>query len=108
MGDPLDRASDPRHFRRTRDQPAQNLSIGGRAVGQSRIFLLQRMDVEGAAHDQPQLVDVDGLLVKVISPAGDRLQRAVARAMARSDDDLGIRLDPQHVGQRHDVDDHDD
>ena len=46
----------------------------------------------GAPHDQAERVDVERLLVEVVSPAFDRLERALARAVTAPHHHLGIGL----------------
>ena len=50
--------------------------------------------------DQAELVDVDRLAVEIIGAERDRLERAFARAVARGDDDLGVGLEREDLGQR--------
>jgi|GEM_PF-3713803 len=99
-GDPLDRAGDPHHLRRAGNHPAEHPAPLRRGFGKARIFLLQRVDVEGAAHDQAQFVNVDRLLVEIIGTAGNGIERAFPRAMTRCHDHLGIGLDAQYLLQR--------
>ena len=53
------------------------------------------VQLEGAADDQAELIDVDRLLVEIIGARRDRPQRAFARAVARGDDHLGVGLQRQ-------------
>ena len=90
----------------TRSIVRATLSISGAAViivpstvRSSPILLLEPavlgldlVQLEGAADDQAELVDIDRLLVEIIGARRDRAQRAFARAMARGDDDLGVGL----------------
>src|SRR3546814_2299008 len=76
-------------------QPPQHPPPFRRGFGEAGIFPLQRMDMEGAADDQPQFVDVDRLLIEIIGAAGNGVERAFPGPMAGCDDDLRIRLDAQ-------------
>ena len=67
---------------------------------EAAVLVLDRVEVEGARDDQPELVDVDRLAVEIIGAERDRLERAFARAVARGDDDLGVGLDGEDFGQR--------
>ena len=59
---------------------------------QPPVLRLDFLNVEGAADDQAEFVDVDRLAVKIIGAERNRLERAFAGAMARGDDDLGVGL----------------
>ena len=67
---------------------------------EAAVLGLDLVEVEGARDDQPELVDVDRLAVEIIGAERDRLQRAFARAVARGDDDLGVGLEREDLGQR--------
>ena len=54
-----------------------------------------RVELEGAADDQAELVDVDRLLVEIIGARRDRPERAFAGAVAGGDDHLGLGLQRQ-------------
>ncbi len=90
-GDALDHPRDLEHLGRAGDDAAED--VGARVRGaQAAVFRLEVVDVVGAADDHAELVDVDRLGVEIERAAGDRAQPAVARAVARGDDDLGPRL----------------
>src|SRR3546814_2434878 len=57
--DALDRAGDLLHFRRAGYHPAEHAIVARALVCQPRILNLEFANVKRAAHDQPQLVDVD-------------------------------------------------
>jgi hypothetical protein len=88
----LDRARHPHHFGCRSDHPAEHAVVLARLVGKPAVFRFDPLDVERAAHDQPQFVDLHRLLVKIISPARNRRTGAFACAMPRSDDHLGVGL----------------
>ena len=97
-GDALDGLGDLEHFGRAADHRAEHRRV---AAGlEPAVFGLDVVEVEGARDDQAEFVDVDRLAVEIIGAAGDCLQRAFARAVARGDDDLGVGLEAQHFGQR--------
>ena len=69
-------------------------------VSSRRFSALDLVDVESPRDDQSKLVDVDRLAVEIIGAHRDRLKRALARAVAGGDDDLGVGLQPPDFGQR--------
>ena len=64
------------------------------------ILVLEPVKLEGATDDQPQLVDIDRLLVEIISAGRDGAKRAFPSAMARGDDDLGFGLELEDILER--------
>ena len=97
VGDAFNRPGDFDHFRRRGDQPAQHPVLIPRFGGQQAVFRFDPMKLRGAANDQSQGFDINRLLVEIVGPLGDRLERRFARTMARCDNDFGVRL------QRHDL-----
>jgi hypothetical protein len=79
-GHPFDRARNLDHFRRRGDHPAQHLVVRPGAIRQRAVFGLDPVEVQRAAHDQAQRIDIDRLLIEIIGALGDRGQRAFARA----------------------------
>ena len=64
------------------------------------VLVLELVELEGAAHDQAELIDIDRLLVEIIGARRDRPERAFARAVAGGDDHLGLGLERQDRLQR--------
>ena len=64
------------------------------------VLRLDAVQLEGAADDQAELVDVDRLLVEIVGARRDRPERAFARAVAGGDDHLGLGLQRQDRLQR--------
>ena len=95
IGDPLDGARDLRHFGRGGDHRAEHGAGVADLLAEPLILALDVVELEGAADDQAELVDVDRLLVEIIGARRDRPERAFARAMARGDDHLGLGLERQ-------------
>ena len=99
VGDAIDRADHLDHFRAC----GEHRSHCGRASAsrlQPPVLGLDLLQVEGAADDQAQFVDVDRLAVEIIGAERDGLERAFARAVAGCDDDLGIGLQREDFGER--------
>ena len=100
IGDALDRAGDPGHFRGGGDHGAEHLALVAHLLAEPLVLVLDRVELEGALHDQAELIDVDRLLVEIIGAGGDRPERAFPRAMAGGDDHLGLGLERQDRLQR--------
>jgi hypothetical protein len=94
----LDRLGDLEHLGSAGDDRSQHRS--GVAGFQPPVLALDLVDVESPRDDQSKLVDVDRLAVIIIGPHRDRLKRALARAVAGGDNDFGVGLEPQDLGQR--------
>ena len=60
-------------------------------LAQLPVLLFERVDVEGAADDQPQHVGVDRLLIEIVGAERHGAHRVVAVVVAGDDDDLGLR-----------------
>ena len=99
VGDALDGARDLRHFGRGGDHRAEHGAIRADLAAEAPILALDAVQLEGAADDQAELIDVDRLLIEIISARGDRLERAFARAVAGGDDDLGLGLEREDLFQ---------
>jgi len=82
----LDIAQNPQHFRAARDD-AVNWR-GGSAFGQPAIFGFEFEDVLGTVDNQPQHVDIDGFLIKVVGTECNRSQCVFAGLVACRNDDL--------------------
>jgi hypothetical protein len=57
------------------------------------VLRLDPLKLQGAPDYQAERFDIDRLLIEVIGPLGDRLERAFARAVARGNDHLGVGLE---------------
>ena len=95
IGDPLDGARDLRHFGRGGDHRAEHGAVVADLLLEPPVLGLDAVELEGAADDQAELVDVDRLLVEIIGARRDRPERAFAGAVARGDDHLGLGLQRQ-------------
>ena len=95
VGDAFNHLRDLQHFRRAGDDLAQYALVAVALRGETGIFLFQPVDMKGAADDQAELVDIQGLLVKIPGTAGNCPQGADLLAMAGSHDHLGVRLQAQ-------------
>src|SRR5207342_1744943 len=96
--DAFDGLGDLHHLRRCRDYRAK---YGRRRAGfEAAVFILDLVEMKGAFDDEPELVDVDRLLVEIVSAHRDGFGRALSRAVAGGDDHLGVGLQPQDFGQR--------
>ena len=100
IGDPLDRARDPGHFGRGSNHGAEHPALVADLLLQTLVLVLEPVQLEGAADDQPQLIDVHRLLVEIIGAGCDCPERAFPGAMARGDDHLGLRLQREDRLQR--------
>jgi len=96
--DALDRPCDLEHFRRRGHDPAEHPAARHRV--EPRVLGFEFVDVECARDDQPQLVDVERLLIEIIGPARDRAHGGLARTVPRCDDDLGAGLQTQNLFER--------
>ena len=95
IGDALDRAGDLQHLGRRRHHRAQNGSILADPAFEPPVLALDAVELERAADDQAELIDIDRLLVEIISARCDRPQRAFPRAVAGGDDHLRFGLQRQ-------------
>ena len=95
VGHPLDRARDLQHLRGGGDHRAEHGAVVAGFLLETPVLGFDAVELEGAADDQAELVDVDRLLVEIISARRDRPERALAGAMARGDDHLGLGLQGQ-------------
>ena len=89
---PLDGARHLHHLGRAGDQAAEHGLLGTGRGDEPAVLLLDLVQRESAPHDQPERVDIERLLVEVVGAALDRLQRALACAVAAGDDHLGVGL----------------
>ena len=95
VGDPLDRARDLRHLRRGGDHRAEHRAVVADLAFEPLVLRLDAVQLEGAADDQAELIDIDRLLVEIVGAGRDRPERAFAGAVARGDDHLGLGLQRQ-------------
>src|SRR3546814_7716221 len=65
--DALDRARDLQHLGRAGDHPAELAIVARAPFGKPRILDFELAAVKGAGDDQPQLADVDRLLIEIPS-----------------------------------------
>ncbi len=100
IGDPLDRPGDLEHLRSAGDHRPEHRLVLADPLLELAVLGLDAVQLEGAADDQAELVDVDRLLVEIVGAGRDRPKRALAGAVARGDDDLGLGLQRQDRLQR--------
>ena len=93
----FDVAQHPRHFRAARDDPIDRRCRVG--LLELAVLGLQVEYALGTCDDQLQHVDIDGLLVEVVSAQRDRSQGVLAGFVASGNDDFRCRCDRQDVGQ---------
>src|SRR3546814_16347942 len=78
------------HFGRGGDQRAGHRAGVTDLALKASVLALDAVELEGAAYDEAELIDVDRLLVEVIGTGRDGPERALAGAVTRGDDHLGI------------------
>src|SRR3546814_13895393 len=80
------------HFGRGGDQRAGHRAGVTDLALKASVLALDAVELEGAAYDEAELIDVDRLLVEVIGTGRDGPERALAGAVTRGADHLGIGL----------------
>ena len=96
-GDLLDRAAGFRHRVADRDDPVErHLAL---VLQQGPVLLLERVDVEGALHQQAQHVGVDRLLVEIVGAQADGPHRVLLVELPGHDDDLGVGRELERLEQ---------
>ena len=81
VGHALDGARHFQHLRSGRHHSTEHARVGCRRHCKTHIVRFYGMEVKGPAHDHPQFVYIDRLLVKVIGTTCDRPHSALARTM---------------------------
>src|SRR3546814_10316812 len=88
------------HFGRGGDQRAGHRAGVTDLALKASVLALDAVELEGAAYDEAELIDVDRLLVEVIGTGRDGPERALAGAVTRGDDNLGIGLQRENGLER--------